>query len=62
MRTNDFYYELPEELIAQDPLKDRTSSRLLALNRYTGEYDHKTFKEINKYFKKAIAWCLTILK
>jgi S-adenosylmethionine:tRNA ribosyltransferase-isomerase len=52
MRTNDFYYELPEELIAQDPLKDRTSSRLLALNRYTGEYDHKTFKEINKYFKK----------
>ena len=51
MRTNDFYYELPEELIAKIH-KDRTSSRLLALNRYTGEYGHKTFKEINKYFKK----------
>lgn len=52
MRTNDFNYELPEELIAQDPLLDRSSSRLLALNRYTGEYDHKTFKDITKYLKK----------
>ena len=37
MKTSDFYYDLPEELIAQDPLEDRSSSRLLVLNKETGE-------------------------
>ena len=37
MKTSDFYYKLPEELIAQEPLKDRASSRLLVLHKDTGE-------------------------
>ena len=41
MKTSDFYYDLPEELIAQDPLVDRTASRLLVLNRETGTVGHK---------------------
>lgn len=49
MRTEDFNFELPEELIAQDPLEDRSSSRLLVLNKQTGEVQHHGFKEIVKY-------------
>ena len=41
MNVSDFDYELPEELIAQTPLKDRSSSRLLVLNKNTGEVEHK---------------------
>ncbi len=52
MDKKDFYYELPPELIAQQPLKDRASSRLLALNKNTGEIEHKTFKDILSYLKK----------
>jgi len=52
MDKKDFYYELPPELIAQQPLKDRASSRLLALNKNTGEIEHKTFKDILNYLKK----------
>lgn len=52
MKTSDFYYDLPEELIAQDPLDDRASSRLLILNKLTGETEHKTFKDIKNYLKK----------
>jgi len=52
MDKKDFYYELPSELIAQQPLKDRTSSRLLVLNKNTGEIEHKTFKDILSYLKK----------
>lgn len=52
MDKKDFYYELPPELIAQQPLKDRTSSRLLVLNKNTGEIEHKTFKDILSYLKK----------
>lgn len=48
----DFYYHLPEELIAQTPLKDRTSSRLLVLDKKTGEISHNTFKDIKGYLKK----------
>jgi len=48
----DFYYNLPEELIAQTPLKDRTSSKLLVLDKKTGEISHNIFKDIKKYFKK----------
>ena len=46
MKKSDFYFDLPEELIAQDPLEDRSSSRLLALNKETGEIQHKIFKDV----------------
>ncbi len=46
MKTSDFYYDLPKELIAQDPLEDRSSSRLMILNRKTGEIAHRHFYEI----------------
>ena len=46
---HDFYYELPDELIAQDPLEDRSSSRLMLLNKETGEIEHKVFKDIVNY-------------
>ncbi|MBQ7972828.1 MAG: tRNA preQ1(34) S-adenosylmethionine ribosyltransferase-isomerase QueA [Lachnospiraceae bacterium] len=46
---SDFYFELPEELIAQDPLLDRSSSRLLALNKNNGTYTHGIFKDIIGY-------------
>lgn len=45
----DFYYDLPQELIAQDPLKDRASSRLMVLDKKTGEIRHKTFWDIVNY-------------
>ena len=51
LRKSDFYFDLPQELIAQDPLEDRTSSRLLVLRRKTGEVEHRTFKEITKYLR-----------
>ena len=46
MKTRDFWYDLPEELIAQTPLADRTSSKLLVLNRFTGETAHRHFYDI----------------
>ena len=49
MNLHDFYYDLPEELIAQDPLEDRSSSRLLLLNKKSGEVEHHIFKEIIDY-------------
>lgn len=49
MKTSDFYFDLPEELIAQDPLEDRSASRLLVLNKETGEREHKIFKNIVDY-------------
>ena len=49
MKTSDFYYELPQELIAQDPLEDRSASRLLVLDKETGKMEHHTFKEIVNY-------------
>ncbi len=58
MKTSDFYYDLPEELIAQDPLEDRASSRLLVLNKKTGETEHTIFKNIKNYLKKGD--CLVI--
>ncbi len=51
MQTSDFYYELPEELIAQDPLLDRTSSRLMCLDRETGSVSHDVFKNVGTYLK-----------
>ncbi len=46
MRTQDFYYDLPVELIAQDPLEDRSSSRLMVLNKETGAVEHRIFRQI----------------
>ena len=49
MKRQDFYFDLPEELIAQDPLEDRSSSKLLVLDKETGETSHHIFKEIVDY-------------
>ena len=49
MKTSDFYYDLPQELIAQDPLEDRSSSRLLVLHKESGEREHKVFRDILDY-------------
>ena len=46
MKTSDFYFDLPEELIAQDPLEDRTSSRLLVLDKGNGKTEHHIFRDI----------------
>ncbi|MGN0363791.1 MAG: tRNA preQ1(34) S-adenosylmethionine ribosyltransferase-isomerase QueA [Bilifractor sp.] len=46
MKTSDFYYDLPQELIAQDPLEDRSASRLMYLNRETGEVQHEHFTQV----------------
>ena len=51
MKTSDFYYDLPQELIAQDPLEDRSSSRLLVLDRETGEMEHRVFRDITEYLR-----------
>lgn len=51
MKREDFSFELPEELIAQDPLSDRSSSRLLVLNKGTGAVEHHVFKEIVEYLE-----------
>ncbi len=52
METKDFYYNLPEELIAQVPLKDRTKSKLLVLDKDSGQIEHKHFKDIIDYLNK----------
>ena len=49
MDVKDFYYELPQELIAQDPLEDRSSSRLMVLDKKTGAVEHHIFKDITSY-------------
>lgn len=52
MKTRDFYYNLPEELIAQHPLENRVESKLLVLDKNTGEVEHKHFKDIINYLNK----------
>ncbi|MDE7232322.1 MAG: S-adenosylmethionine:tRNA ribosyltransferase-isomerase, partial [Lachnospiraceae bacterium] len=51
LKTSDFYFDLPQELIAQDPLEDRSASRLLVLHRETGAVEHHTFKEITQFLR-----------
>ncbi|MCD7956428.1 MAG: tRNA preQ1(34) S-adenosylmethionine ribosyltransferase-isomerase QueA [Lachnospiraceae bacterium] len=51
MKTSDFKYDLPQELIAQDPLEDRASSRLLVLDKDTGEIWHRRFYDITEYLR-----------
>ena len=58
MKTSDFYYDLPKELIAQDPLEDRSSSRLLHLSMKDGSVEHRHFTDILDYLKKGD--CLVI--
>ena len=58
MKTSDFFYELPEELIAQDPLEDRTASRLLVLDRKTDKLEHKIFSDVTDYLNSGD--CLVI--
>ncbi len=58
MKRQDFYYELPEELIAQDPLEDRESSRLLVLDKESGVISHHVFREITDYLEEGD--CLVI--
>lgn len=52
MKTNDFYYNLPEELIAQKPISKRDNSKLLVLDRESGEIEHKRFIDIVNYLNK----------
>lgn len=49
MKTSDFNFDLPQELIAQDPLEDRSSSRLMVLNKESGEITHRIFHDITEY-------------
>ena len=58
MKRQDFYYELPEELIAQDPLEDRSSSRLLVLVKESGAVSHHVFKDVIDYLNEGD--CLVI--
>ena len=58
MKTSDFYYELPPQLIAQDPLEDRSGSRLLVLDKETGRTEHHIFKEITGFLN--LGDCLVI--
>lgn len=58
MDVKDFYYDLPEELIAQDPLENRSDSRLMVLDKYSGEIEHRIFSDITDYLKEGD--CLVI--
>ena len=51
LKTSDYYFDLPQELIAQDPLEDRAASRLLVMNRRTGEIEHRIFSDITEYLQ-----------
>nr|MBQ8251798.1 tRNA preQ1(34) S-adenosylmethionine ribosyltransferase-isomerase QueA [Lachnospiraceae bacterium] len=52
LKKSDFYFDLPQELIAQDPLSDRSSSRLLKLNKETGEIEHHVFKDVIDFLRE----------
>ena len=58
MNVSDFNFELPQELIAQDPLEERSSSRLLVLHKNTGETEHRSFRDLKSYLQKGD--CLVI--
>lgn len=58
MQLKDFYYDLPEELIAQDPIEDRSSSRLMHVDRESGLIEHKIFKDVIDYLNEGD--CLVI--
>ena len=58
MKKQDFYFDLPEELIAQDPLEDRSSSRLLVLDKESGDVEHHVFRDVIDYLHEGD--CLVI--
>ncbi|MBQ3512596.1 MAG: tRNA preQ1(34) S-adenosylmethionine ribosyltransferase-isomerase QueA [Lachnospiraceae bacterium] len=58
MQLSDFYYDLPPELIAQDPIQDRSSSKLMVLNKENGQIEHRHFKDIMEYLNEGD--CLVI--
>ena len=58
MQLKDFYYDLPEELIAQDPIEDRSASRLMHVDRFSGELEHRIFKDVIEYLNEGD--CLVI--
>lgn len=62
MKTSDFDYHLPEELIAQTPLKDRSSSRLLVLNRQSGAFEDRIFTDVIDYLEPGDALVLNETK
>lgn len=51
MKTSDFFYELPENLIAQTPIEPRNASRLMILHKKTGELEHRIFKDLGEYLR-----------
>ncbi len=52
MKSSDFYYELPQELIAQEPIAERSKSRLMVLGRESGSIEHRVFEDIREYLNK----------
>ena len=58
MDVKDFDYDLPEELIAQDPLEDRSSSRLMVLDKKTGDIEHKIFRDVVDYLQPGDCRCV----
>lgn len=62
LKKSDFYFELPPELIAQEPLKDRSASRLLVLDKRTGETAHRQFRDILSYLRAGDALVLNNTK
>ena len=61
MKTSDFFYELPAELIAQTPLEKRDSSRLMLLDKRTGEIGHSVFSCLPEYLRETAVALLPIL-
>ena len=51
MKTSDFYYDLPQELIAQHPVEPRDSSRLMVMDRATGAIEHRIFRDVTDYLR-----------
>ena len=60
MSTEDFNYDLPERLIAQTPLKNRSASKLLVMDRDTGEIEHKHFSLIWNIGSFLLKWGITL--
>ena len=55
MKTSDFYFDLPEELIAQEPLADRASSRLMVVHKDSGRREHRHFRDIKEYLRRGLS-------
>ena len=56
MKTHDFYFDLPQELIAQTPIERRDASRLLVLDKTTGAWEHRHFFDLPRYLVVHVAW------